>query len=73
MMRRDQTAGLFVPVELLLAEDDDATTCSVTYVVPSTLIATGDDAELLAAAKALEAKVEVLIASCVGRTIESSS
>ena len=73
MMRRDQTAGLFVPVELLLAEDDDATTCSVTYVVPSTLIATGDDAELLAAAKPLDAKVGAPIASCVGRTIESSS
>jgi uncharacterized protein (DUF302 family) len=39
MMRHDQTAGLFVPPELRLAEDDDGAGCSVTYVRPSSLIA----------------------------------
>ena len=65
MIRRDYSAGLFVPVELLLAESDDGAGCSVTYVLPSSLIAIGGDPELLAAAQALDAKVEALVAAAV--------
>jgi uncharacterized protein (DUF302 family) len=57
MIRRDYLAGLFVPVELLLAESDDGIGCSVMYVLPSSLIAVGRDPELLDAAQALDAKV----------------
>jgi uncharacterized protein (DUF302 family) len=65
MIRRDYSAGLFVPVELLLAESDDGTGCSVTYVLPSSLIAVGSDPELLDAAQVLDAKVEALVLSAV--------
>jgi uncharacterized protein (DUF302 family) len=65
MIRRDYSSGLFVPVELLVAESDDGTACSITYVLPSSLIAIGGDPELLAAAQALDAKVEALVVSTV--------
>jgi hypothetical protein len=65
MIRHDYSAGLFVPVELLLAEADDGAGCTITYVGPSSLIAVGDNPELLAAAQALDAKVEALVASAV--------
>jgi uncharacterized protein (DUF302 family) len=65
MIRHDYSAGLFVPVELLLAEADDGAGCAITYVVPSSLIAIGDNPELLAAAQALDAKVEALVASAI--------
>jgi uncharacterized protein (DUF302 family) len=65
MIRRDYSASLFVPVELLVAESDDATGCSVTYVLPSSLIAVGGDPELLSAAQALDAKVEALVAAAL--------
>jgi uncharacterized protein (DUF302 family) len=65
MIRHDPTAGLFAPVELLLAEDDDGAGCSVTYVRPSSLIAIAGNPELLTAAETLDAKVEALIASSV--------
>jgi hypothetical protein len=58
-------AGIFVPIELLLAESDDGATCNVTYVVPSSLIAVDVNPQLLSAAKALDAKAEALVASAV--------
>lgn len=63
MLRHDATAGLFVPVELLIDEAVPASGCTVTYVRPSSLIAVGDNRELLLAAQALDAKVEALLAS----------
>jgi uncharacterized protein (DUF302 family) len=65
MIRHDYSAGLFVPVELLLAEADDGAGCTVTYMVPSSLIAVGDNPEILAAAQALDSKVEALVVSAV--------
>jgi uncharacterized protein (DUF302 family) len=61
MIRRDLTAGLFAPVELLLTESEDHQKCSLIYVLPSSLIAVGEDRELLAAAKALDAKLNALV------------
>jgi uncharacterized protein (DUF302 family) len=69
LIRHDPTAGLFAPVELLLAEDDDGVGCSVTYVRPSSLIAIGGNPELLTAAESLDAKMEALIASSVADKI----
>src|ERR1017187_10070168 len=65
MLRHDYTAGLFVPIELLLAESDDGASCNVTYVVPSSLIVVDANPQLLAAAQALDAKAEALVASAL--------
>ncbi len=65
MIRRDLTAGLFAPVELLLTESEDHQKCSLTYVLPSSLIAVGEDRELLAAATALDAKLNALVIKAV--------
>jgi hypothetical protein len=66
MIRHDVTAGLFAPVELLLTDDESGKKSSIIYVLPSSLIAIGDNAELPAAAKALDAKLETLVARAVG-------
>lgn len=65
MLRHDYTAGLFVPIELLIAEGDDGIGCNITYVVPSSLIVVDGNTELLAAAQALDAKAEALVLSAV--------
>ena len=54
MLRHDLSAGLFVPVELLLMEQVDGQGSVVIYVRPSSLIATGKNSDLRAAAKALD-------------------
>ena len=63
MIRHDVSAGLFVPVELLLGENENGKGSSVTYVPPSSLIAIDDNAELREAAISLDAKFEKLVAS----------
>ena len=61
MMRHDVTAGLFAPVELLIAgEDDDRS--SLTYVVPSSLMVVEENEPLRAAALQLDAKLAALAA-----------
>ena len=65
MIRHDYTAGLFVPIELLLAESDDGASCNVTYVVPSSLIVIDANPQLLSAAQVLDAKAEALISSAL--------
>src|SRR4029078_6203203 len=49
MIRHDVTAGLFVPVELLIAEED-ADRGSLTYVVPSSLMVVEENEPLREAA-----------------------
>jgi hypothetical protein len=61
MIRHDSTAGLFVPVELLMTEDEDGKGTCVFYVRPSSLIMVEDNPPLLTAARALDKKVEALI------------
>ncbi len=61
MLRQDIAAGLFVPVELLLVDNTESGGALLIYVRPSSLIAMNGDPELLAAAKALDAKFEALI------------
>jgi hypothetical protein len=65
MLRHDYTAGLFVPPELLLAESEDGPGCNITYVLPSSLIAVEENPQLLAAALALDAKIEAFVTSAV--------
>uniref|UniRef100_Q020J8 DUF302 domain-containing protein n=1 Tax=Solibacter usitatus (strain Ellin6076) TaxID=234267 RepID=Q020J8_SOLUE len=66
MLQHDYTAGLFVPIELLLAENDGGAGCNIVYVLPSSLIATdAANSRLAAAAMALDAKLEALVASAV--------
>jgi len=65
MLRHDATAGLFVPIEMLFTENPDGG-CTITYVVPSSLIAIGDNPSLLAAATRLDHKLEALISSVAG-------
>lgn len=60
MLRHDVNAGLFVPVEALIVEREEQLT-EVVQVLPSSLIAgVSDDAELKAAAEALDVKVAKL-------------
>jgi hypothetical protein len=61
MLRHDLSAGLFVPVELLLMEQADGRGSVIVYVRPSSLISVGEDAGLRAAAEALDLKVEALV------------
>ena len=66
MLQHDYTAGLFVPIELLLAENDSGAGCNIVYVLPSSLIAIdAANPQLKAAALALDAKLEALVASAV--------
>jgi uncharacterized protein (DUF302 family) len=66
MLQHDYTAGLFVPIELLLAENDDGAGCSIVYVLPSSLIVIDEaNLQLRAAALALDAELEALVASAV--------
>jgi uncharacterized protein (DUF302 family) len=61
MLRHDIGAGLFVPVEILLTDRPEEQGSSVSYVRPSSAIAVEDNPQLLAAAQALDAKLDMLI------------
>ena len=61
MLRHDVTAGLFAPVELLIADAPDGHS-SLTYVRPSSLMVVEPNEELLSAAQALDAKLTALAA-----------
>jgi len=61
MLRHDVTAGLFAPVELLIADEPDGHS-SLTYVRPSALMVVEPNEELLSAAQALDAKLTALAA-----------
>ena len=64
MLRHDVTAGLFAPVELLVVDEDGGHT-SLTYVQPSSLMVVETNAPLLAAARALDAKLAALASAIV--------
>ena len=66
MLRHDITAGLFVPVELLLVENEDHGGASITYILPSSLMSTEGNLELLKAAEVLDRKFENLVAKATG-------
>jgi len=60
MLRHDVKAGLFAPVELVLA--DEGGSSSLTYVKPSSLMVVEPNEELLSAAEKLDAKLAALAA-----------
>jgi uncharacterized protein (DUF302 family) len=60
MLRHDVTAGLFAPVELLLADEGEGRS-SLTYVKPSSLMVVENNPELRAAAEELDAKLAALV------------
>ncbi len=60
MLRHDQTAGLFVPVEVLILDENGSS--SLTYVRPSSLMSVEDNAQLRSAAEALDVKLAALAA-----------
>jgi hypothetical protein len=64
MLRHDVKAGLFAPVELLLAEEDDNRS-SLTYVKPSSLVVVETNQALLEAAQGLDVKLAALAAKVV--------
>ncbi|BBY04652.1 DUF302 domain-containing protein [Mycobacterium seoulense] len=64
MLRHDVTAGLFVPVELLIV--DEGAGSSLTYVKPSSLMVVGPNPELLKAATELDAKLAALAVKVTG-------
>jgi uncharacterized protein (DUF302 family) len=59
MLRHDLTAGLFVPVELILIEEDNNRS-SLIYVRPSSLMVVEKNDALLEAAKELDSKLQGL-------------
>ena len=59
MLRHHVTAGLFAPVEMLLADEGKGRS-SLTYVKPSSLMVVEPNPELLSAAKELDAKLAAL-------------
>ncbi len=60
MLRHDVSAGLFAPVELLVI-DEPGDRSSITYVRPSSLMVVEPNPPLLAAALALDEKLEALV------------
>jgi uncharacterized protein (DUF302 family) len=65
MIRHDVTAGLFVPVELLITNEEDGGS-ALTYVVPSSLMVVEPNEPLDAAALELDAKLSALAAKVTG-------
>jgi uncharacterized protein (DUF302 family) len=61
MLRHDVEAGLFAPVELLIADEGEGRS-SLTYVKPSSLMVVVPNPELLSAAEQLDAKLAALAA-----------
>ena len=66
MIRHDATAGLFVPVEMLITELDDGAAAALTYVLPSSLMVIEDNPPLQAAADALDQKMAALVEQATG-------
>jgi uncharacterized protein (DUF302 family) len=61
MLRHDVSAGLFAPVEMLLADEVDGRS-SLSYVKPSSLMVVESNPELLSAAEGLDTKLTALAA-----------
>jgi uncharacterized protein (DUF302 family) len=61
MLRHDVTAGLFAPVEVLIADEGDGHS-SLTYVKPSSLMVVEPNPALLSASQELDAKLAALAA-----------
>jgi uncharacterized protein (DUF302 family) len=65
MIRHDITAGLFAPVEILVTEAEGGGGATIAYVRPSSLMVVTENPPLLDAAKALDEKLDALIAKAI--------
>jgi len=63
MIRHDIIAGLFAPVEILVTEKGSGAGATIAYVRPSSLMVIEENPPLLEAAKALDEKLDALIAN----------
>jgi uncharacterized protein (DUF302 family) len=62
ILKKDLTAGLFVPVEILVMEKEKNGGSDVVYTLPSCLITgVNKDEELEKAVKVLDGKLETLV------------
>ena len=61
MLRHDIVAGLLLPFEILLTDRLAESGSTVSYVRPSSVIAVEENPPLLAAAQALDSKLQTLI------------
>jgi uncharacterized protein (DUF302 family) len=66
IIRHDITAGLFAPVEILVTETENGIGTIITYVRPSSLMLIQENPPLREAAKALDEKLDALIAKATG-------
>ena len=66
MIRHDITAGLFVPVELLLVENESGDGSMVMYDLPSSLMAIERNPALRDAAQELDRKLQTLVSRVTG-------
>jgi uncharacterized protein (DUF302 family) len=66
MLREDISAGLFAPVEILLADKADGSGSMLQYVRPSSLIAIDGNAALASAARELDRKLDLLLSNITG-------
>jgi uncharacterized protein (DUF302 family) len=62
MIRHDITAGLFAPVEILVTAERSGAGTTITYARPSSLMVIEENPPLHEAAKALDEKLDALIA-----------
>lgn len=66
MIRHDITAGLFVPVELLLVANESGDGSTVIYDLPSSLMAIERNPALRDAAQELDRKLQTLVSRVTG-------
>jgi len=66
MIRHDITAGLFVPVELLLFENESGDGSTVIYDLPSSLMVIERNPALRDAARVLDRKLQTLVSRVTG-------
>jgi len=62
MIRHDIVAGLFVPPDLILVENEGGQGCYVLYVEPSSHMVVENNPPLLAAARELDEKIAAFVA-----------
>ncbi len=66
MMRHDLTAGLFVPVEMLVVENESGDGSVVIYDLPSSLMRIENNPAMLEAAHSLDRKLQTLVSRITG-------
>jgi uncharacterized protein (DUF302 family) len=72
MIRHDITAGLFVPVELLLVANESGDGSTVMYDLPSSLMAVERNPALRNAARVLDRKLQTLVSRVTGVALDQA-